>query len=456
MKLKSLKARLFLIQMLSMTLALVVTGYGLIYLFERHSERRLSAELDTYITQIAAGLVFDGTDTPHMTSKLADPRFEKIFSGLYWQINDETSGKSALSRSLWDTRLILPSDDLGLGKVHIHKLKGPQNSTILVHERRLQFSSATGKQSVRIVVGIDTAELQAMSIQFSYEVLIALVMLGVFLLIAGAVQVTIGLSPLKLVQKSIAEIRNGTSSRIETSMPVEISPLVHEVNDLLAAQEKTLEKAKNRAGDLAHGFKTPLTALKTDVARLRKSGQNKIADDIETTSLIMRRQIERELNKARIRNIKTITPVKVAPTINQIVKTLMRTPDSDNKEFDIACEQHLTVQMDKDDLIEVLGNLLENAVKHARSKISVRVYQEANYTKFMIEDDGKGISDRSRKAAQKRGVRLDETIAGSGLGLAIIGDVLDAYNETLHLNKSSSGGLLVSFEIKHETSGALV
>ncbi len=448
MKSKSLKARLFVIQMLSMTLAMVVTGYGLIFLFERHAERRLSVELDTYITQIAAGVSFGPTGTPHTASKLADPRFEKIFSGLYWQINDETSGKSALSRSLWDTKLKLPDDKLGLGNVHVHRLKGPRNATILAHERRLQFSSASGNQSVRIVVGIDTAELQAMSAQFSNEVIVALIMLGTFLLIAGAIQVTIGLNPLKLVQKSIAEIRNGTSSRIETSVPLEISPLVDEVNDLLTTQEKTLQKAKNRASDLAHGFKTPLTALKTDVTRLRKKGQNKIADDIEATSLIMRRQIERELNKARIRDIRAITPVHIAPSVDQIVKTLMRTPDSENKTFEISCERQLTVQMDKDDLNEVLGNLLENAVKHARSKISVRVCQKASHTKFMIEDDGKGISDQLRKAAQQRGVRLDETIAGSGLGLAIVGDVLDAYGETLYLHKSPSGGLLVSFEIK--------
>ena len=260
MKKHSLRSRLHAIQMITITVALIITGYGLTYLFERHVERRISTELDTYITQIAARLSFDPSGMPQLAGKLADPRFENVFSGLYWQINNETKNLSTKSRSLWDTQLSLPVDTPGFGKVHIHNIAGPQNSFVLVHERRLVFNSAQGEQTVRVIVAIDTADFKAMSADFSNDVKIALILLGLFLLIAGWIQVVIGLRPLLLIQNSIAAIRNGTASRIPPSMPQEVLPLTDEVNDLLALQEQTIQKAKNRAGDLAHGFKTPLSS----------------------------------------------------------------------------------------------------------------------------------------------------------------------------------------------------
>ncbi len=451
MKTHSLRLRLQVIQVITIAMALIITGYGLIYLFERHVERRIGSELDTYIAQIAARLSFEPSGMPHLAGKLADPRFENIFSGLYWQINNETAGVSARSRSLWDTRMTLPNDTPGFGKVHIHYLAGPQSSSVLVHERRLLFKSPAGEQTVRVIVAIDTAELSSLSSKFSFEVAIALAILGLFLLLAGWFQVTIGLSPLALVQKSLSAVRSGTVSRIKMPMPPEVSPLVDEVNNLLSAQEKTIQKAKNRAGDLAHGFKTPLTALTTDVKRLRGKGEIEIANDIETTALAMRRQIERELNKARIRDVRTMPIIEVLPVIDRIVTTLQRTPDSESKDFQIECNQNLGVQIDKDDLTEIFGNLLENAVKHATSRIIVKGHVKNTQAIFEIEDDGEGISSSLREIAQKRGVRLDETISGSGLGLAIVGDVLEAYDKRLTLETSSLGGLKASFQLPLST-----
>ncbi|MBZ0217018.1 MAG: hypothetical protein K8F25_10730, partial [Fimbriimonadaceae bacterium] len=218
-------------------MALGITGYGLTYLFERHVERRISTEIDTYLTQIAARLNFDEAGTPNLSSKLADPRFDKIYSGLYWQINNETSGKSARSRSLWDTQLTLPVDTPGFGTVHVHNSLGPQTSTLLVHERRLLYNTPGGEQIARLIVALDLAELKTMSSEFAAEVAIALLTLGMFLLLAGWIQVTIGLSPLSVIRKSVASIRSGAASRISSDMPREVSPLVDEVNDLLTAQE---------------------------------------------------------------------------------------------------------------------------------------------------------------------------------------------------------------------------
>ncbi len=443
----SLKLRLLVIQAITVLVALGLTGFVLTYLFERHVERRISAELDTYITQIAARLSFEPSGKPVLNGKLADPRFEKIYGGLYWQINNETSGQAAHSRSFWDRILPLPTDVPAIGKVHIHTAKGPGDTDLLVHERRLVFQSSSGAQVNRIIVAIDLAELYTMRSAFSYEVAVSLLVLGLFLLLAGWIQVMIGLKPLSLIQKSIAAIRSGKNTRIGNVMPLEVTPLVEEVNTLLAAQETVIAKAKNRSDNLAHGFKTPLTALKSDARRLREKGETKIAADIEATTQLMHRQIERELTKARLRNIGYMPAIAVYPLIQSIVNTLQRTPDGQDKQFQVQCHSDLQVRIDKDDMTEILGNLLENAVKHGRKKVRVQACAEGQTVIFQIEDDGAGISSRLRKFAQKRGVRLDESVTGSGLGLAIVNDVLEAYQQDLKLEKSPLGGLKASFQL---------
>lgn len=443
----SLKRRFLTLQVFLIAIALAITGYGLILLFERHVERRISLELDTYLTQIAARIGFDSSSMPHLSSKIADPRFENIFSGLYWQITNESAQQTARSRSLWDHQLVLPHEVSELGKIDVHTIKGPRSSTLLVHERRLIFSSLQGEQTVRLSVALDLVELESAVAEFATEVSIALGGLGLFLLLAGWLQVTIGLRPLAFVRDSIASVRNGRSTRVVSDLPDEVSPLAQEVNNLLAAQEVTIQRAKNRADNLAHGFKTPLTALVSDIKRLRDKGENSIADDIEAVSIVFQRQIERELTSSRIRDSKTMRETEVLPVVEKVISTLQRTPDGEKINFHLSCDRGIDVFMDKDDLNEVLGNLLENAVKHALDAISINIQPIEREVVFEIQDNGKGISNTLIKLAQKRGVRLDQSIGGTGLGLAIVNDILEIYGENLDLGTSSLGGLKASFQL---------
>ena len=443
----SLKTRLLLIGAIVLIIALGLTGLGLTILFDRHVERRISAELDTYIAQIASRLSFDKTGKPLPGAKLADPRFEKIYGGLYWQINNETAGITSRSRSLWDTRLKLPVDIPDFGKVHVHTTTGPLNSSVLIHERRLRFNSPAGEQIIRLIVAIDRSELDRMSTDFASDVTIALLALCAFLLLAGWLQITLGLAPLSLIEKNIAAIRKGEALRMNTDLPDEVLPLAQEVNNLLKKQQKAIETARHRAADLAHGFKTPLTALKSDIRRLRSKGEEQIADDIQTASLQMQRQIDRELTKARIRDARHVAALDVRPLIDGIVSTLRRTPDGEKKTIRIECDQDIQVKINRDDLAEILGNLIENAVKHADSRIVVKVHGQDQAIEFHIDDDGKGISDALRGAVQKRGVRLDRASAGTGLGLAIVKDILEIYEHKLVLHTSPLGGLRASFQL---------
>ncbi len=447
MKAPSVKMRLLVAGGLVIVLVLGLSGFGMTWLFKRHVERRIGAELDTYITNIASRLMFEANNQPHINNQLADPRFGEIYSGLYWQADNETSGLSTRSRSLWDLRLALPDDLPAINKVDIHVIGGPLQTRLLVHERRVRFTSRSGEQIVRLSAAIDLAELELSASEFAEDVGIILLLLGCFLLLAGWVQIRVGLDPLALVQQSIVAIRSRKIRRIGNDMPREVAPLCDEVNRLLEAQEASIERARHRAGDLAHGFKTPLTALNADIRGLREKGEHKLASNIAAISLQMQRQIERELTRTRIRDFNKIYPCRIRPVITAIADTLKRTPQGEFKTIEILCPASFEVRVDANDLTELLGNLMENAVKHAKDKITVKVEKKHSKARIEIDDDGDGISSPFYEIAKKRGVRLDQTATGSGLGLAIVSDILEVYGEKLELGLSEMNGLQARFSL---------
>jgi signal transduction histidine kinase len=233
-------------------------------------------------------------------------------------------------------------------------------------------------------------------------------------------------------------------------VPREIAPLVEEVNALLDVQDKAIQRARDRAADLAHGFKTPLTALLADAKRLRDKGESDVADEITRTATVMRGHIERELTRSRIRNIRTSASVEVEPIVQGLIGTLKRTPEGEKIIFEDDIEPALAVRVERDDLNEILGNLLENAVRHAKGKVRVRSWKRGTKIRFVVEDDGPGIKSAQRQAVMNRGKRLDTSATGAGLGLAIIADVLDHYGQKLTLKASRLGGLNASFELESE------
>lgn len=441
----SLKIRLLAIQAVTVALALGITGLGLLYLFERHVERRVGAELDSYITRIASGLSFDASGLPGPGAQMGDPGFKRIYSGLYWQMVNENSGQTARSRSLWDWVLQLPDDRLALNRIHIHNIPGPVGTRLLVHERRLKYGKGDQLRLVRLAVAIDRAELEKLTAAFAWDVAIALFLLGAFLVLAGWVLVALGLKPLAAIRSAIGAVRNGQAARIETALPAEVQPLVREVNSLLDIQEREIAAARNRANDLAHGFKTPLTALQADIRRLRERGQDELAGDIGQVAMAMRRQIERELASSRARFSRHRQPVAIRALAEGIAATLQRVPACEGKVMHIEIEDQHRAFADKDDVADILGNLMENAVKHGGDKIIIRAWEDEGAARFEVEDDGDGIGQDLRRAVMQRGIRLDEAVPGSGLGLAIVRELLDAYGQELVLETGASGGLKAGF-----------
>ena len=440
----SLRLRLVAGGVAAIVLALALAGAGLTLLFERHVGRTVSMDLDVHLKKLLTDLVVEADGRISVTGGPADPRFVEPLSGLYWQISDDR-GQTLRSRSLWDAALVLPKDEPAAGEVHRHVAVGPANGRVLIAERRIWLDVNGRETPLTVAVAIDAADVAAATTAFAADLAIALGVLGIVLAAATAIQVGLGLRPLDLLRRGVANIRAGREPRLAAGVPDEVRPLVDEVNALLAARAEEVERSRHRAADLAHGLKTPLAALAADARRLRNEGRPDVADGIDDVIGTMRRHVDRELARARLRAIRYSEPTTttLAPLIRSLVATLGRTPEGARTAFEVAIADQVTVPFERTDLAEALGNLLENATRHARHR--VRIVAASDGRQVTVEDDGPGIPDAMRSMVLARGGRFDER-GSAGLGLAIVQDVVEAYGWTLRLETSEIGGLRATLQ----------
>ena len=442
MSLGSLRLRLVAGGIVAILVALTIAGAGLTLLFERHVMRTIADDLDIHLKQLIAGIDIDPQGELIMSRPPADPRFADPLSGLYWQVTDDR-GQLLRSRSLWDTTLALPVDALSAGERHHHEVLGPAKARLLVAERSVVLTVGDRRMPVRVAAAADLARVSAVAADFARDLAMALGLLGLVLAIATSIQVGLGLRPLDALRRGVAEIRSGRRQHLPAAVPAEVRPLVEELNALLDAQEREIERSRSRAADLAHGLKTPLAALASDAARLRDRGEAAIAQDIEAVGDAMSRHVDRELARARVRGaVRHLAGIstELAPLVRSLVATLSRTPAGQRVTFDSQIDENLRVPLDRTDLAEVLGNLLENAARHAATHVCVTADPAAGPS-IVIEDDGAGIAPEQRLRVLERGARLDQRGDGAGLGLAIVQDVLGAYGWRLDLTASQLGGL---------------
>lgn len=441
MRWRSLRLRLIAGGVIAILLALSLSGAGLVLLFERHVTRTIADDLNVILKQVIAAIDVDAQGRLIVTSPPADPRFAEPLSGLYWQVTDDR-GELLRSRSLWDTVLKFARDTPAPGEVHQHEVDGPAERRVLVVERMIQLTVAGRQLPVRVAVASDLGRVATAATAFSWDLAAALAILGLVLMIATAIQVSLGLRPLASLRQGVADIRAGRIRYLAPAAPVEVQPLVAEVNSLLDEQDREIERSRSRAADLAHGLKTPLAALAGDVRRLRAEGQTSIANDIESVAEDMSRHVDRELARARIRgavrrNVGVTT--ELAPLVQSLFGTLARAPSGTRVLFEQRIMDKLFLPIDRTDLAEVLGNILENAARHAKSRVRITARAASM---IVIEDDGPGVSEEARTRVLERGIRLDQRKDGAGLGLAIVQDVLEAYGWRFVLGTSHDlGGL---------------
>lgn len=446
MRLHSLRQRLFAAAILAVSVSLLAVFLVLTHLFERHVTRHYDAELQSWLRQLSGVVEFLPDGKVELARPLPDARFGEPLSGLYWQIEEDETGMIVASRSLWDTHIPLPKDALPLGQVDSHVLPGPQGSQLRIQERRIVFDLPSGSRSLRMAVAMDMTEIAAARRAFAADLWPYLVAMGLLLLVAAWFYTGIGLAPLDRIRRSLYAVRNGATRRLEGDFPSEVMPLVEEANALLAAQDESLAQARARAADLAHGLKTPLAVLQSDAERLRARGQGDLADEMSQIASQMGRHVQRELARSRLRG-EAATPIALLPVVERLVASFRRTPGGEKLDWTVQIPDTLLVAADAQDLTELLGNLLDNAVKWARTAIRIEAKADGATALIHVLDDGPGVPESALPSLAGRGVRLDEAVPGHGLGLAIARDIAAACHGVLGISNRPGGGFAVRIEL---------
>ncbi len=452
----SLKFRLTLAATLSLALALSLAGFGLTILFERHVERRVVRELSNHLRQLVGALDIAPDGTLSLVAPLADQRFAQPLSGLYWQVAERGKTPSLRSRSLWDEVLTLEEPPGHPARGHVHRLEGPKGAPLLALVRAI--SVKRGERRIRLLLAVATerSEVTKATRDFARELVLSLGLLGFVLVLASWAGLRLGLEPLEAVRRRLAGVREGTARRMEGRFPEEVTPLVEEVNLLLDAQERSIERARERAGNLAHGLKTPLTALRAIGRALDERGQDDIAREIEAHITAMHAHVERELTRARMAAGHGVRRHgELAPAVRRLVDVMAKLPRGDALSWEVCIEDGLTAAIEAHDLTEILGNLLDNARKWARRRVRILGQAEAatGRVHLCVEDDGPGVAEEDRARVLERGRRLDENSPGTGLGLAIAKAVVAECHGTLELYAAPLGGLGVRITLPRAHAG---
>ncbi|MFN3624651.1 MAG: sensor histidine kinase [Hyphomicrobium sp.] len=438
MSLGSLRLRLLAAAAIFVLAALALSAGALTYLFERHVERWINAELASYIDQIISGIDKSPNGDLVVGRPPGDPRFHRPLSGLYWQVNVEPAGPVLRSRSLWDFEIALPAEARVGDELHEYELPGPDKQRLHLVQRRIELPSRVGGNVARVAAAIDDAAINAASRGFAGAVVPLLAVLAAMLTAAAWAQVSIGLRPLSAVRRKLADIASGTAPRLGSDFPDEVLPLASEIDRLLEARERQIEKARTRAGDLAHGLKTPLQLLSDDAQRLKAKGETEIAEDIEGIAASMRRHVERELTRARSGANAGNASANVDAVAHRVVRVIERTPEGRRLAWTIDIPSGLLACIDAEDLTEALGNLVENAARHASESVTIHACVSQGAIELSVIDDGPGIPTARSQEALVRGGRLDSS-GSAGLGLAIVGDIAEAWGATLNIVSPERG-----------------
>lgn len=274
-------------------------------------------------------------------------------------------------------------------------------------------------------------------------------LLAVLSLITGAAVVRAALAPLKDIRRNLSAVRDGSSHRVGGAYPAEVQPLVDDLNALLAHLEEVVARAGTKAGDLAHGLKTPLAVLSNEADRLAASGDAGLAHVLAEQIGIMRRYVEYHLAHARAAASGTAMHARcsVSESVDGLVRTMRQIHADRGLAIGTSIDSGHFFKGRREDLDEMLGNLLDNACKWARARVDVNSCLIDGRLVMAVEDDGPGLDEQAQQQVLGRGVRNDADVPGSGLGLAIVQDLAELYGGSIVLTRSAGGGLTARLEL---------
>ena len=436
----SLSRRMILIAAAWITLLLAGGGFAL----DRVLTAAITNNFDDQLEYVLRSLLTSAEIGPDgeviFNREPADQRFIEPYSGVYWQVS--AKGREAFaSRSLWDRQLPYGGthDDRG---IHTYDSVQFGGERLRIVERDVMLPKSPVRWRFQVAQTRDGLNAQIDTLRRTLVRSFAL--LGVGLIALAALQTLYGLWPLRRVREEIARMRAGLSNRVDAAMPDEVAPMVEELNALIAHNERQAEEARRHAGNLAHALNTPLTVIMNAAT----ADADDLGETVVREARTMRRQVDHHLARARAvgRRGSAHSRAEVWPSLESVERAVGRLYR--DVRIDITGPKTLQVHVERQDLDEMLGNLIENAAKYGGGSVFVTVGAQAGFVEFLVEDDGVGIPEEERIRIFDRGVRLDTGKPGTGLGLAIVRDVAEIYEGTVALEESEGlGGLLVRLRL---------
>ncbi|WP_460157389.1 sensor histidine kinase [Pseudomonas sp. S2_H10] len=433
---RSIQRRLSLGLISVMVVVGLVLAQTSLWLFELGLQRYLEAGLRNDSENLLAALV-RGPQGLQLDERRLSPAYQRPFSGHYFRI-DFTDGHWR-SRSLWDQELP-PLDHPGL---HDNLQLGPEGQQLLV----LRTDYRRMGVPISISVAEDYTPIRE-SFRRMQQLGLALGVAGLLLiLLLQRITVRRALRPLEKTREQIAQLQQGQRSQLDDQVPVELEPLVAQINHLLAHTEDSLKRSRNALGNLGHALKTPLAVLLSLASSEQLDAHPQLRKVLKEQLQQVEQRLNRELNRARLSgdalpgalfDCDAELPGLLA-TLNMI--------HGEHLALSYRAPAGLQLPWDREDLLELLGNLLDNACKWADAEVRVSVAENAQGFELSVEDDGPGIPEERRDQVFSRGTRLDEQTEGHGLGLGIVRDIVDSWDGRLALLDSEWGGLKVVIEL---------
>ena len=446
MRANSLAFRLFLSATAFTAIILVIAGFVLSSLYRQAVERAFDRRLGVYLRTLVADVASPEDNNEKFPQSVSEPLFELPLSGWYWQVTRLDSAKPEVraSRSLWDGGLprLPPSSAVGNPGIRQGYVPGPEDQKLRLIERNIDLGE---EGNYLVSVAGDAAEIEDETRSFDRALLYTFAILALVLLLTTILQVRFGLAPLKRISAGLAAVRAGTAERLEGKFPDEISSLAGETNALIDANREIVERARTHVGNLAHALKTPLSVM---VNEANARPEDPLAAKIQEQTDIMRDQVTRHLERARLAARLTVvgSVTDVQPVMYALVRTMEKTHHEKGLSIRLDCPEEGKFRGERQDLEEMIGNLVDNACKWAQSRVSIEVTYEQieparKVMRIVVDDDGRGLTPSEREQVARRGRRLDETKPGSGLGLSIVVELAQLYGGGITLGTAPLGGL---------------
>ncbi len=444
---RSLKARLITVAAIWVVAGVAVAGVLLSSQFKGFLVEQFYHELHEHLDELEGVLAVNEDGRVEIQRALSDPRYQIPLSGFYWEVQ---SGDRAVARSnsLEGPMLKVPDDGGADALVHEHSISGPTGELLIAE--RLRWIKDDEKP-IRIIIGTDKRLLDQVLAQFNTTLMWSLGLLSLSMIVIAGLLLMFAMAPIGRLRSAFADYRSGATPDMRGSFPREVQPLIDDLNSLIAASGEQVQRARAQAGNIAHGLKTPLAILVDEAGRLKDKGDDKAADVVLDQCRRMQSQIDYQIARARAAASrgKPGTACSLTETADGVVRALGRLHVERGLTFDNRIPADVMVACETQDLNEILANLIDNACRYAKTRITLRLddAQTDGLVRIIVEDDGPGLPPEAREVVFNIGERWDTRPGGSGLGLAIVRDLVNLCGGKIRLDQSDLGGLKVIVDL---------